>query len=221
MEFYNIKSSAALIYDEFIQKAGKYQQWKTFFFNCWAATDPTASFRLTVTSCRLWQTPGRRTGSSCRPRSPKPSSSRPTSTLWRRWGPASWRTARPSTSKESWSSTTSAWWRCRSTWSTRWAALSPLAPSGHVRVFALHLSFLFCLAPFCNRRLVSNGTQLVKSTEWNFLGIQLKFSPLPAQAGRRQHSSTLVSHSSLQLSCCGREGRVCKAILDLSLVHHI
>lgn len=42
MEFFNIKSSAALIYDEFIQNAGKYHQWKALLFSCPVAV----SFRV-------------------------------------------------------------------------------------------------------------------------------------------------------------------------------
>lgn len=121
MDFFNIKSSAALI-DEFVQNAGKCRKRESLFTTARSQWTPLCLYDWSVTACRLWQTPGRRTGSSCRPRSPKPSSSRRTSTLWRRWAPASWRTAKPSTSKESWSCTTSAWWLCQSTWSTRWAA---------------------------------------------------------------------------------------------------
>lgn len=47
MEFFNIKSSAALIYDEFIQKAGKYPKLKSLLLNCSLAMAAAAvSFRL-------------------------------------------------------------------------------------------------------------------------------------------------------------------------------
>lgn len=212
MEIFNIKSSAALIYDEFIQKAGKYHQWESHLINCWSAMGIAASFTdMIVTLCRPWQTPGRRTGSSCRPHSPKPSSSRRTSTLWRRWGPASWRTARPSTSRGSWWSTTSVSWRCRFTWSMRWVAFS--LPARRWRVCAAPV-FLVLLGTFCQRRLVSGCRS--EFTEWNFLWFERKLSPLPAQPGWLQHSNTLVSRSSLELSRYVGAGGVGR---NVSLVH--
>lgn len=96
-----------------------------------------------ITSQLLLQTPGRRTGSSCRLHSHKQSSSQRTFTLWHRWALESWRTAKLSTSKESSLSTTSAWWRSRSTCATRWVMRLHWRTSD---IFVRHQYFLFCWA---------------------------------------------------------------------------
>lgn len=76
MEFDNIKSSAALIYDEFFQNAGEFSCWLKFWDAC-------LSFDIDVVPpvCIFWQTLGQRTGSLCLLRSHKRSSSGYTFTL--------------------------------------------------------------------------------------------------------------------------------------------
>lgn len=87
MEFFNIQSSAALIYDEFIQNAGKYHKEKAlamtvacYYYTAYAVST-VCFYDSAITSQLILQTPGRRTGSSCRLHSPKQSSSRRTFTL--------------------------------------------------------------------------------------------------------------------------------------------
>jgi len=98
------------------------------------------------------QTDGRRAGSSCRLRSPKPSSSWCTFTSSNLWGLGSWRTAKPSTSRESSSSTTLAWWRSRSTCATRWVL--SLVGGGCWHAFPASLGSLFTRAVCLSVRLV-------------------------------------------------------------------
>lgn len=128
MDFFNIKSSAALLYDEFIQNAGESSnilRWQYIYlyyhscFNCLVFLCK-GHWPLKLDIILLLQTRERRSGCLCRLLSLKWSSLERTFTLSRRWVLGLWRTARPLISKDFSLSTTSVWWLSQSTCAMRW-----------------------------------------------------------------------------------------------------